>query len=437
MSKEIELITNISNQITKMQGSFASKADVNVLNDELASIKESIARIENEFGDGETESVKTRLRELEQGMNYAKDNGSGRSNSQPLVDHNELKAFIKTTFDGQRKTSAMASFKINSRAIFANKAAEIMGSPAFYNGTSGNAVQRLAFDPKLYSPTRKRNLVLDFLPIESVNAGKIFYAEKEYVSGESGSVEDTGGAEWVTSGGQKPMKSFRTTTSEAEAKKVAIFSTIDDKLLRDVPSLDLWIREELTEDIKEAYNDALLNNNPGVDPDAPQGIKHAAVAFSGAPSFSGQITDPTEIDAIVAAAAGMAITGEQPAMVFVSYDTWYKIHVLKDGEARYQNAGLVYSALGGLIIGGVQVLPVDGLDVPSSHLLLIGADLGFKIKNYGSLIFERGLNGEDFRHDRTSYRAYQEVLSYIPSHRENSVMYDSFANIFADITLGS
>jgi hypothetical protein len=63
---------------------------------------------------------------------------------------------------------------------------------------------------------------------------------------------------------------------------------------------------------------------------------------------------------------------------------------------------------------------------------VFGAD-AFKIRNFGPLVFERGLNGEDFRHDRTSFRAYQEVLSYIPSHRYNGVLYDAIQTIITAI----
>jgi hypothetical protein len=91
------------------------------------------------------------------------------------------------------------------------------------------------------------------------------------------------------------------------------------------------------------------------------------------------------------------------------------------------------NSLGQLFIAGIEVIPADVEDVPSTHLLLISADPGFKIYNYGGIVIERGLNEADFRHDRTSYRGYQEVLSYIPSHRENSVLYDTWANILTAI----
>jgi len=95
---------------------------------------------------------------------------------------------------------------------------------------------------------------------------------------------------------------------------------------------------------------------------------------------------------------------------------------------------MVYTnAVGQLFIAGIEVVKVDNLDVPSTHLLMISQDLGFKVRNYGSMVFERGLNESDFRYDRTSYRGYQQVLSYIAEQRENSVVYDTLANIATGI----
>jgi hypothetical protein len=49
------------------------------------------------------------------------------------------------------------------------------------------------------------------------------------------------------------------------------------------------------------------------------------------------------------------------------------------------------------------------------------------------MVFERGLNDEDFRYDRTSFRGYQRFLTFIPEQRENSVLYDTWANVQAGI----
>jgi hypothetical protein len=49
------------------------------------------------------------------------------------------------------------------------------------------------------------------------------------------------------------------------------------------------------------------------------------------------------------------------------------------------------------------------------------------------MVLETGLNGEDFREDKTSFRGYQEFLSYLPENNENGVVYDTFANIYAAI----
>ncbi len=125
---------------------------------------------------------------------------------------------------------------------------------------------------------------------------------------------------------------------------------------------------------------------------------------------------------------------EEPNIAFISSDVWYLIQHLKDSELRYQNNALVYTnTLGQLYIAGVLIVPVDQDDIPSTHVLIVGKDLGFKIYAYGAMVFERGLNADDFRHDRTSFRGYQRFLSFMPTHRENSVLYDTWANIQAGI----
>jgi len=225
------------------------------------------------------------------------------------------------------------------------------------------------------------------------------------------------------------MRSFRVTSNKVEAKKVAIFGTVEDKLLRDVPSLRNWIQTDFTQEIREAYNDGLLNNDPDVDEDAPLGLKQNASLYQDVAGFV--IANANDIDAIIAAIAQLARNHEEAAYVAVSSDKYYQLFALKDSQQRYQNANLVYvSTLGTLYVAGVPVIMADAEDIPTTHLMAVGMD-GFQIRNYGPMVFEAGLNGEDFRYDRTSFRAYQEVLSYIPSHRYQSVIYDTFANIKA------
>jgi HK97 family phage major capsid protein len=232
------------------------------------------------------------------------------------------------------------------------------------------------------------------------------------------------------------MRSFRVTTGEAEAKKVAIFGTVEDKLLRDVPSMERWVREDFIDEMKEAINDGLLNNDPGTDADAPLGLKTNAIQYTATPGYNNAFTANTTnyIDQIFAIIALMAYNKEDAGIVFVSSDVYYRIMHLKDTDGRYQNNNLVYTDnLGRLFIGGVEVVMADAEDIPGTNVLVIARDLGFKIYAYGPMVVERGLNGEDFRYDRTSFRGYQEFLSFIPENRENSVLYDTWANVKAAI----
>lgn len=450
-SDELKAIKEIGGQLDgfkKTLGDKLDKSEFGTLTNELKALKDGLKdwsgeKIENSMktiNDGIAKMAK-QIEEMQEDVAKTKDGASKRAKASQFVDAADIQKFIDSTFKDGRKTSENASIKLNGGLIFTNKAAETFGIPTFFEGASGTETDAFTgrfIDPTLYQRKRKRNLILDHFPIETITVPKLIYLEKKEISGDVGSSTDTGGADWITSGESKPPRSFRVTTGSVEAKKVAIFGTVEDKLLRDVPSLDNWIREDFRDEIMEEYNDGLLNNNPAVDEDAPLGLKQNAIQFDASPAFDGVIASPNYVDMIVAVAAYMATLKEKPSKVFVADDVFYAIMILKDGEGRYQNNTLVYvNALGQLFIGGVQVVPADDEDVPSTHILAISESVGFKIKNYGPLVFERGLNGTDFKEDKTSYRGYQEVLSYIPEHRYNSVLYDTWANVEAGITAGS
>lgn len=446
---ELKAIAKVAEQLTSYKTALGEKADKTAfdsmekkMNDAIAALKTELT---GEFNKRDfskiaeqMKSINTVLDELREEVAKTKDKtGDASDLRKPMFDAAELKKFVESYKSNNNDTREI---KLNNLQILANKAAETFGYASFFDGGAGtdqSAFTGRMVDPTLYQRKRKRNLILDHFAIESITVPKLVYLEKKEVagSGDSGSNTSVGGAEWIASGASKPARSFRVTSAEVEAKKLAIFGTVEDKLLRDVPSLENWIREDFTAEMRETYNDGLLNNNPALDSDAPLGLKNNAIQFTATDAFDGLIASPNYIDMIVAAIAKMADLKEQPGKVFIAADVFYAILILKDNEARYHtNDKIFVNSVGQMFIGGVEVVPSDSEDVPSTHFLLTSVDPGFKIKNYGPVVFERGLNGNDFKEDKTSYRGYQEVLSYIPEHRENSVMYDTWANVEAAIT---
>jgi HK97 family phage major capsid protein len=442
ITPELEAINKVVAQTAdfgKKLGEKADKAEFEKVNTALADLKKNIgkwseAEIDKSIKEinESSEKMQKQLNEMLEDVQKSKDN-KGTSKRPVLFDEADLQKQVKDFFPGMKeKTRVGLNIKINRDMVLTTKAAEIMGYPQFFEGDAGVVTDWTAFtgrviDPRLYERKRKKNFILDNFSIPSIDAPTLVYLEKIEVSGADASSEDSGSAAWITSGAQKPMRSFRVTSNKVEAKKVAIFGTVEDKLLRDVPSLRNWIQTDFMQEIREAYNDALLNNDPGVDEDAPLGLKENAVQYTDVAGFV--IANPNDIDAIIAAIAQLARNHEEAAYIAVSSDKYYQLFALKDSQQRYQNANLVYvSSMGTLYIAGVPIIMADVEDIPTTHLLAVGVD-GFQIRNYGPMVFEAGLNGEDFRYDRTSFRAYQEVLSYIPSHRYNSVIYDTFTNI--------
>ena len=445
---EAEAIAAIGKQVEGFQsmlGEKANKEEFEALKKQLTDLQSNIGKMEaDKISDAITainkanESIHKQLIEIQEKAAQDKEaSDAGAGKKKRLVSEKDIREFIKVTFgeDGKTKTKVDAQIEIAT-----NKAAENFSTATFYEGgadTDSTAFTGRFIDPELYQRRRKTNIILDYFDIRTINVPTLVYLIKVEDGDDAGSSSgDSGGAEWITCGAEKPKRSFRVTTGRVDAKKVAIFGTVEDCLLQDVASLERWVREDFMDEMREEINDGLLNNNPAVNPDAPLGLKQNAILFTPSPGYNNVFTANTTnyIDQLIAAFASMRYLREEAAIAFVSSDVWYRIQHLKDTEQRYQNNNLVYTnVLNQLFIAGVLIVPVDQEDVPSTHVLIVGKDLGFKIYAYGPMIFERGLNEDDFRHDRTSFRGYQRFLSFIAEHRENSVLYDTWANIKAGI----
>lgn len=441
-SDEVKAIKAIGKQVDSFKALLGDKADatkftelelqLKTLSEGLETMKAADISKAIEAINKSNEAIHKQIMEMQEDLAVSKENGTEKANKRTeLIATKDVEDFVKATFVNGSKTKDSARIEI--------KAAETFGYPqTFVGGAAGTDITAFTgrlVDPQLNQRKRKRNLILDNFDIRIINVPTLVYLVKVEVGDTNPVSGDPGGAAWILSGQAKPKRSFRVTTGTAEARKVAIFGTIEDKLLRDVPSFQNWIREDFMDEIKEAVNDGLLNNDPAVNALAPLGLKTNAVQYTVTPAFTLNVEQANYIDALIAAIASMANSKEEASMVFVSSDVYYRIHNLKATDGKWLNNNLIYvNALGELYIAGVHVIPADIEDIPSTHFLLIAADLGFKIYAYGNMVFERGLNGTDFREDKTSYRGYQEFLSYIAENRENSVMYDTFANVFAAIT---
>lgn len=434
---EVEAIKAIKTQVdnfAKLLGEKADAAEINDLKSQLEELQkgldtltgaEVLSQIKNINEANERlyrEVVKMQEEKAEEA-----EKADAAKKQKSLVTTAEVAAFVKNLFPEE------GAEKNRSHATMAIKAAEEFGANSFAAGADVTAFTGRYIDPTLYQRRRKRNIILDYFNIQTINVPTLIYLRK-IDEGAEPDTENSGGAAWIACGQAKPQRSFRVTTGEAQAKKVAIFNTIDDCLLQDVPSFERWIREDFIDEMREEINDGLLNGDPDVNSLQPTGLKKNAILFTASAAFDETVNAPTYIDAIFAIAARFAINRESLSHVFVSSDVFYAIHALKSAGGSYLNNELVYiNNLGQLFIGGVEVVPVDEEDVPQTHFLAIGADVGFKIYAYGDMIIETGLNGEDFREDKTSIRGWQRFLSFIPEDRENSVMYDTWANVFAAI----
>src|SRR5699024_5613306 len=440
---EIKSIEAIAGQVKKFKELLGDKADektIKALQGEVKSLSENLKTWTDkeviksiESINEKNEKLHSQIVEMQEKLAEERDKESKSSyGKRSFVSEKDIKDFVDTVFP-----EGKAGEKSHDQKSIHVKAAEVFGYPQTFTGDADiSALTGRHVISDLFEPRRKRNLVLDYFNIQTIDVPTLIYLRK-IEEGPEPDTDDSGGAAWILCGDPKPRRSFRITTGTAEAKKLAIFGTIEDCLLEDVPSFERWIREDFMREMRDEYNNALLNNNSSVDENAPEGIKTNAIQYSPTPAFDGTVIDPNYIDAIIAAIALQADEREESAYAFVASDVFYAIHALKSSDGKWLNNDLVYvDNRGRLFITGVEVVPVDKEDVSSEYLLLVAADMGFRIYNYGDVVFERGLNGEDFREDKTSYRAYQRVLSFVPEDREASVLYDTWENIFAAIAAG-
>lgn len=444
LKKELESLKVIADQFASFKEELGTKADKTVFETSEQTLKEMRESLEKGQATDATlnkqiEALNKTLQDQHQLITEMREEMAAEKGEDKKPSSVKIKEAVKTHIEkafGDRLAHKNLQVQTNLGKVLVSKAPEVMQGGVFYTGanTVPDVLTGRAIDPEFYQRKRKRNLILDHFDIRFVDAPTLYYIEKVEIGTGTAPDNGAGGADWITSVATKPLRSFRVSTAKVDAKKVAIRGNVADKLLRDVASLENWLREDMMDEIMESYNDALLNNDPGSNADAPLGLKTEAIQFVASAAFDETIEDPNYIDAIIAVVAYMATLKERPAKVFIADDVFYAIHNLKASDGKYLNNNLVYTnPAGQLFIAGVEVVRADSEDVPSTHVLAISDDVGFKIRNYGGLTFETGLNGTDFADDKTSYRAFQEVLSYIASNRENSVLYDTWANVYAAI----
>lgn len=433
LSDNVDVIVAKLGEAAKQEEVTSLKADIESLKTELSTMKASDVDAKLKAINEKNEALFNQLVELQ--VKAADE--ADKANPAPKG----IKALYTKAQVEDFSKKALSKEKGNLLEIEEVKAAETFGIPqSFVTGVNADtAVMASGYQmvPGLIAKRRKTNLMLDYFPIRTINVPYLIYLEKIEVGDTNPTSGDPGAAAWITSGQAKPKRSFRIQAVRADAKKLAIFGTIEDCLLQDIASFDNWIRTDFQEQLDEKANSGLLKGNPSVDPLEPTGLITNASQYQVTPAFDEKVKAATYIDDIIASAASMVTFSKYAAgMAFVSHDVWFAMIALKGTDERYLNNPLVYvSSFGELWIAGVHVIAVDAEDVDSDHLLMVAVDAGFKIFRYGNAGIETGLNGENFREDKTSYRGYRRYLTYFPANTRGSVIYDTWANIEALINV--
>ena len=158
----------------------------------------------------------------------------------------------------------------------------------------------------------------------------------------------------------------------------------------------------------------------------------------------------TDVDSIEKMATSLNDNDEMISSLFKRhtkdsiYPLYYKEPLVETDCKITDIASEIYEKLGvydhcfvsacSKIVVGLSILEPNQEDLCDQFFMVATTDqeyMGFYMD--GNFVFEAGLNGNDFREDKTSYRGYLEVISYIPENREDSVLYDQFSVIIPAI----
>jgi gas vesicle protein len=236
---ELEAITKVSKQVDEFKTQLGDRVLMKDFNDAkkaLDDLTKNIGKYSEKEIDAALDTINKaneklhkQMEEMAEDVAKAKEKGSQGPGKLVLFDPADVAKFVSDTFQDGHKTNNKATIKINGGIVL--KAAETFGYPQFFEGAAGTDITAFTgrfIDPTLYQRKRKRNFILDNMAIETIGVPTLIYLEKIEVAGANESQEDVGGADWIVSGAEKPKRSFRVTSSKVEAKKIAIFGTVED-----------------------------------------------------------------------------------------------------------------------------------------------------------------------------------------------------------------
>lgn len=301
------------------------------------------------------------------------------------------------------------------------KAAVVMGDYNTIEAIGSASHYSLTSDTGIISTIRKR--ILNYLSGVSVGGLSV---DKPYAMWIE-ELDEQGNPIFIGEGEDKTQLSVRYEEREKKAKKIAVYGKVTTEMMRYLPRLINYVKNNLVKRMDIATENGLINGNDTGDNLA--GILGYATDFDGGAGIAGdglagKVETPNIYDVLRAVALQVQNSYGIAYRIFVTPDTIANMDVEKDNEGRYLIPP--FKTTNGMQVAGMELIPTLGLI--GTGYDFVGGDLSVvHVEFLYQTNIQIGLDGNDFTKNLKTILVEQELVQFVSANDTQVLVKGTFS----------
>ena len=302
------------------------------------------------------------------------------------------------------------------------KAAVVMGDYNTIEAAGSVSHYSLTSDTGIISAIRKR--ILNYL--SGVSVGQLS-VDKPYAMWIE-ELDEQGNPIFIGEGEDKTQLSVRYEEREAKAKKIAVYGKVTTEMMRYLPRLINYVKNNLVKRMDIKTEDGLVNGDGNGD--NLKGILQYATEFDGGAGVAGEglaglVETPNIYDVLRAVALQVQNSYGIAYRVYVTPDTIANMDVEKDSEGRYLIPP--FKTTNGMQVAGMELIPT--LSLIGTGYDFVGGDLSVvHVEFLYQTNIQIGLDGNDFTKNLKTILVEQELVQFVSANDTQVLVKGTFAS---------
>lgn len=331
---------------------------------------------------------------------------------------------MKEAVDANEQFKAVVSGEKQTAPIFMEiKAAVTMGLDTTVEAVGSASQVSVTANTGIISTLRKR--ILKYLGA-GVSVGSLMGANKAMWIEE---LDEQGAPIFIGEGDTKTEISVRYEEREMKARKIGVHGKVTTEMMRNLPSLINYIKNNLARRVDIKTEDQLFGgNNTG---DNLAGLTEYATAFTGG-SLNGTFVSGTVTLSDVFRAVALQVEeafGIATAL-YVSPGVLAALDVDKDSNGAYLLPP--FRAANGNMVAGMTLISSNGLP---SGVDFIGGDLSVvNVMFTDNMSIQIGMDGNDFTKNKKTILVEQELLQFVSANDTQVLVQGDLAGAITALT---